>query len=332
MKKLKIFIFILSFFHIIITGCVKDAERDNPLDPKSDLFNDRGTIRGKVYSYYQPFRPIHYADIIIHPDHHWTTSNEYGDFTLTQLPAGDYTIHVQKEGYRPDSLNMTLKPGDNTYFQFNLNGLPGLVSNKISIGHISRWWPTNDLYTIKIEAEVSDPDGVADIQSVQLSIPDYDILLDLDRTQNPAIFSLMLNEEDLPLSSVHKLLGYPMYIHFHDLPESHCTTDAFYAARVIEDIPTPLSPISLAIVDGRPTLIWQKTRLPFPFTYDINIYRIDQGINTLVGQSAGIPSDSLSYQVPILLSEGTYFWTLTVKDEFGNWSRSKEAAFQVQSF
>lgn len=332
MKKLKIFIFILGFFQIIISGCVKDAERDNPLDPKSNLYNNRASIHGKVYSYYQPFRPIQHADIIIHPDHNWTTSDEFGDFTIAELPAGNYTIHVQKNGYAPDSINITLEPGSDEYFQFNLNGLPTLISKKISIGHISRWWPTDDLYMVKIEVEVSDPDGVADIQSAQLNIPEYNILLDLDRTQTPSIFSLMLNEEDLPLSSVHELLGHPMYFYIHDLPESHCKTDAFYAARVIEDTPTPISPISLAMVGNSPVLTWQKIRLPFLFTYNIKIYRIDQGINTLVKQTAGISADSLSYQVTDILSEGTYFWTLTVEDEFGNWSRSKEAAFQVQNF
>ncbi|MBD3289153.1 hypothetical protein GF337_10140, partial [candidate division KSB1 bacterium] len=246
MKKLKIFIIILSFFQIIIAGCVKDAERDNPLDPKSDHFNDRGSIRGRVYSYYQPFHPLRDADVMISPGYYWQTTDEYGDFKFTDFPAGDFTIYVSKNGYAPDSADVSLEPGDEEYFQFNLNGLPDLQSKQLAIGHISRWWPTNDLYIMKTEVEISDPDGVADIQSVQLSIPEYDILLDLNRTQNPAIFSLMMHEEDLPLNSVHELLGYPMMIQIRDLPGSNCTSTAFYAARVIEETPVPLSPISLA--------------------------------------------------------------------------------------
>lgn len=321
--------FILSFFQVIISGCVKDAERDNPLDPGAGNYDDSGSINGQVFTYYQPYQPIPDAEIVIKPHHFWTRSDAFGNFAFDRIPPGEYVLYVSRQGYSSDSVIVSLESKGDEYFQFNLNGLPELVSHTIKIGHISRWWPIDDLYLLIAQAEVTDPDGLADITSVQMTVPDYEFSQSLERTTNWSIFTITLHEDQLPVSSVQQFLGYPFFFQTIDVPGDLCTSAPIYAARIIETTPTPLSPQGLETITQYPTLEWQQTKLSFNFSYRIEIYRIDQGYNTLIYQLPDVDMDSTNLDVEQYLDSGTYFWTVSVVDEFGNWSRSKEASFIV---
>jgi hypothetical protein len=73
----------------------------------------------------------------------------------------------------------------------------------------------------------------------------------------------------------------------------------------------------------------------FSFTYTLNMSRIDAGISTPVWSVANVNSQISEYQYPgggtaPTLTPGNYAWTVTVVDEFGNYSRSKESSFVVQ--
>jgi len=324
-------IFIFFVFQAWISGCINNAERDNPLDPKSNNYQHRGVIKGGIYTYYPPFRPLAGAEIIITPRHCWTISNQNGEFTFSNLPGHEYTIYVSLSGYAPDSIKINLKPGSNKNLQFYLNAQPQFVNYTISSGHISRWWPY-DLYLIKANVEVADSDGLADVSHVRLYLPAFEFSDSLNRTANPAIFSSIFYLEQFSLTSLHRVLGHPFSLQVRDSPGAICESLPIYIARIIEDeeTPIPISPQGLDSVEPQPILVWQKLILSYPFNYKIEVTRVDQEFRTLVWSVEEVNSDSTSILVTETLASATYFWTVSAVDEFGNWSRSREAPFRVE--
>ena len=330
-KNPTILIFIFILFQAWISGCINNAERDNPLDPKSNNYQHKGIIRGKIYTYYPPYRPLASAEILVTPGHYWTISNQNGEFTISNLPENEYSIYVSLSGYTPDSVKINLKPGSNENLQFYLNAGPQFVNYTISSGHISRWWPY-DLYLIKANVEVADSDGLADVSLVRLNLPAFDFTDSLNRTANPAIFSGIFYREQFSVTNLHRVLGHPFYLQVQDSPGAICESLPIYIARIIEneETPIPISPQGLESVAPQPILVWQKLILPYSFSYKIEVTRVDEEFRTLVWSVEEVDSDSTSIRVAEPLTSATYFWTVSAVDEFGNWSRSKEAPFRVE--
>ena len=133
--NLKSIIILFVSLLIGITGCINNADRDNPLDPKSPDYRNQGDISGKIYTYYQPYHPIEGAYIFVTPGNYWKISDENGDFIFENLPENQYTVVAVCSGYDNDSAQVDLKSADNEHIQFNLNGLPQILDYKIVSGH-----------------------------------------------------------------------------------------------------------------------------------------------------------------------------------------------------
>lgn len=323
LKAARIFIIGLLLW---IAGCIQQADRDNPLDPNSPRFKNQGNISGKVYTYYPPYRPISGADVLLKPGHYWAVSDQNGDFAFENLPVATYRVVAQCSGYDGDSILVEVKPSANQEAQFNLNGRPRILDYKIVAGHLSQWYPFDDQYFIQTSVEVFDPDGIADIKNVQLTMPDFNFTDTLDYTNNPAIFKAEIDEEHLP---IHQILGHPFIFQIEDNPGSRFESSPIFVVRIIRESPETVSPQGSSSVGPKPRLVWNKLELPFPFTYTIEVHRVEQGgiIRTLVCRYEKIYVNE--YWVGNDLLTGDYIWTVSVVDEFDNWSRSREAAFRV---
>jgi len=331
LKKLIKFIAILFIFQIFINGCINDAERDNPLDPRSTRFRHEGIIRGKIYSFYPPHRSLSDVDVFLMPAYQWAKSNKNGEFIFFNLPENEYTIYVSCENYMSDTVFVMLQAGSEEYVQVHLNGIPAILNYTLAVGHISRWWPPDDIYILRVNVEVDDPDGVADISQVHITLPDFQFSDLLQRTNDPAIFSKLIYENQMPVNSLHEVLGHPFKFQVVDYPAACLLSEAVYVARIIEDTPIPAAPQRPdTLSNSAPYLNWQRSNLPYAFSYKVEVYRIEQGINSLVWNQSDIPADSMRARITESLSTGSYYWTLALVDEFGNWSRSKEAAFYVE--
>jgi len=110
------------------------------------------------------------------------------------------------------------------------------------------------------------------------------------------------------------------------------TSGPRHLLRVIETIPVLTSPgglVSIPISQGNITFRWQPMRLPFLFTYTVEIYRLDFGLQTLVARVPQIPSTADSVRLVNNFLPGDHFWVLYIVDEYGNSSRSRESAFLI---
>lgn len=326
-RSIKIHIFILT---IILCSCFGNAERDNPLDPKSERYENSGQVSGLVYSYYAPYSPLANAVITLIPGSHSTTSDQNGRFNLFEISPGNYQIVAELGGYSSDSVDIEIITGETKQVQFNLDGLPKLEQLKLNTGVINLWWPPEPSQLIECQAEVSDPDGYADIQSVLAEIPDISFSDSLQITTTVGIFQNKFYRHDLQVNSIHELIGYPIYMKIQDkvAPTQHVGPN--FLVRVIDTEPTVVSPQGEILVGPQPTFNWNPINLPFPFSLTFEIFRIiDQGFDTKVLTIDNISSETTEYTVESTLTEGSYYWTITIFDEFGNWNRSRPATFDV---
>jgi len=258
-----------------------------------------------------------------------TIADDAGNFRFSNVLPGSYLLISNAPGFLTDSISLNLQA--DTTVVFHMDALPFFKKITLTTHHVSRFFPPDDLYSLKIEAEVDDNDGVNDIQLVIYQIEQQNFQDTLMPTTTPGLFSIQRSAGDFPTRSIHRLVGYPFQFIVLDSPGAQVKSLPQYISRIIETIPELTEPISLATISSFPIFFrWQPVFLPYKFTFKIEIYRIDFGIPSLIFGQSGIPENATEFQYDIQLTAGDYFWVLYIVDEFGNSSRSREGAFRVQ--
>lgn len=323
---------ILTFvvFYLFLSGCLDSPERRNPLDPSAGNFENVGKLSGSVLSFYTPFTALPEVEIRVEPGPLVTKTDGQGRFQLDRVPTGWYHVSVSKEGFAPVSDSVQVKLGETVHVQMNLDALPGFTSVSVASGHISRWWPQNDLFLLEVSARVDDPDGINDIEVVRVHIPDLSFADTLVVMATPGDFTKAIRESNLPQGNLQALLGLPIFFEAHDKAGFQNSTESNSLARIIAPTPVFESPaVGATLNNPTPTLTWMSVNLPFDFTYRVEVFRVDFNITNLVWSVSGIEPSLTSVTVSDPLPPGAYFWTVSVVDDFGNWSRSKESAFDI---
>jgi hypothetical protein len=326
LKQLKITIVGLILL-ISLSACLEDVSRDNPLDPANG--NNSLQLSGQVLTFYHPRKAISQASILIQPGNLVVLSDEDGRFTFRNIESGTYTLICQAEGYQLDSANVTVQASFS--HTFLLDGLPQFEKISIKAHHRSRWFPREELYFLELETLVNDPDGIGDIQSVLCEIPAINFTDTLRAGINAGEFSSTLFDSDLPVASVHQLIG--RQVHFSVTDDFGTTTisEPKYLTRIIEQSPTLISPVELQPIDNYPIdFQWQRVSVPYPATLKIEIFQINLGIAFRAKEIDNISIQDQAYSYSENLSPGDYFWTLNIIDEFGNSSSSREGTFQIK--
>lgn len=318
-------------------GCLGEAPHDNPLDPESDAFQNEGGVTGTVTDRAESGLP----DVEVRltptttpasgPTTFVTRTDGQGRFSFREAPADlRYRLEAHRDGYAPVTVDsVEVEPGRTaTMPALRLNALPIVRDAALRTVHLSRWWP-NDLYFFEATTTVADADGIVDVDSVWLSIPDLDfrVLLSPDSGDR---YTQRVAEDALPVASLTALLGTPLRLHAVDRQGGSTVTPPQQFVRVIEEVPIAVQPSGDLIVSTNPpTLTWEPTDLGFPFTYRVEIFRdeVNQAIQVL--QVDGLSSTQTELMVAEPLPTGQYYWTVSVLDAFGNQSRSKEAAFRI---
>ncbi|MCB0282279.1 MAG: hypothetical protein KDF60_06840 [Calditrichaeota bacterium] len=126
------------------------------------------------------------------------------------------------------------------------------------------------------------------------------------------------------------LIEQPLFIIVKDKPGAIQRSGPFYLGRIIEDIAHPLSPDNQQTADQPLIFTWESIDIPIDFTYEIQVFRQQSGLQTLIYSKRNILSTATSSAFNQILPSGTYFWTLAVRDKLNNMSRSREAVFRVQ--
>ncbi len=317
---------------MLLGGCLGDLERNNPLDPLAPNFENIGGVAGRVTGFYPPFEGLFDVEVRLMPGPFVTQTDAQGLFALPDVPSGRYQVAVEKEGYVSVTDSLEVTPGRTAEKTLRLDGLPVVAGVTLTTGHLSRWWPLpQDLFSLEVAVWVDDPDGLGDVDSVWLEIPEMDFSRTLPATSEPGRFTLTLSENQLPTGRVHALLGRAFVLNLHDRAGYIQRAPASSLVRVIDQTPVARDPEGLvALSNPAPELHWEAMPLPFPFTYRVEIVRVEANLQTLAQAFTDLDPALTTFSVPVNLAPGSYFWTVSVVDEFGNWSRSKEAGFLIQ--
>ncbi|MFQ5771957.1 MAG: carboxypeptidase-like regulatory domain-containing protein, partial [bacterium] len=245
-------------------SCLSNADRNNPLDAKSEHFTNTGTLTGQILTIYSPFDPLSDVEVRMQPENLVSLTNTQGQFLFENVSVGKHFITANKEGFAvvKDTFNVQL--GQTTQVQMQLDGLPFISSFSVNTSHISRWFPGDD-FLLEVSAQVNDPDGLSDITLVEVEIPEISFIDTLDITPTPGIYSKRISELQMP-NKLQDVLGRQIFINVQDRPGSETVSQPNFIARIIEQTPAFESPSGDILNVAKPLLKWKSITLPFNFT------------------------------------------------------------------
>jgi len=317
-KKLSLILAIIAL--LPCTFC--SAPHDNPFDPTLS-----GTLQGWVVD--RQGNGIEGAGISLAPVNIDETTDDRGQFKVYSLPPDQILIRCRHSLYASESLSCRLERGRIDSVYFALNGLPKLVSGKITTFHWVRSWPLDDLYFCTTEAAIDDPDGMADVDSVTLSVPQLALRAGLDYDQHRRTYSHTIWAESLPGGQLEILSGKPFHLQARDQLGAVDSSGPHYISRIVYPVPKTLFPRGWQdTVPATFTLVWTKFREGYGASYALEIVHIETNRVAYSHQSFSI--DDTSHLLLFPLAPGNYYWTIAVRDEFGNTARDKETAFVVR--
>jgi len=311
---------------VLFSSCLSDVSHDNPLDPNSHASGF--TLSGNVKTLYAPFQPISNAVVSLMPANTKVFSGTDGAFSIQSVMPGSYTVYCSAQGHSRDSLNILVT--DNQNIKFFLDGLPYFENIALTTHHVSRFFPVEDLFYLQIDAGVGDPDGIADIKRVTFEIPDFSVGDTLTTSRNAGSFSRRLSLENLPVSSIHSLIGRAFVLSVTDDPGQSSQSGKRFLTRVIDLTPAVSRPTNSQTINSDSIAFsWEKVRLPYWFDQKIEVFQINLGLLIKVAEFGSIPASAISKSIKNSLPNGDYVWIFSVDDEFGNSSSAKESTFHI---
>ena len=328
-KCLKYIVFTFWVTPIFIS-CVSDASYENPYDPRSGQAEKGGVIRGTVTKFYDLNVPVDSAKITILPSGIYLDTGINGRFEFRNIPAGEYKVFCEKKGHATDSVSVNLV-NDEIEHNFRLNAIPEIKESTLATHHISRWWPVDDRYSMELKVKVEDKDGINEIDSVWMTIGEYNYAQPLERGENLMEFGIEILDYQLPVSPIHLIQGKQINTICTDLYGNTSIPKILYITRIIDIVPQIVYPSNQEIIDSSPVIFkWQEEFLPYPISYKLEIYQVNFGLYTKIFEVDSIDQHIFEFKYSDELLTGDYFWLIYVVDFDGNTSSSKEGTFRVQ--
>jgi len=321
-------VLILTILHF---SCTSPVEHSNPLDPESPAFSELGKITGTVTTYYQPFRPLENVEVRISPGPQLALTNNRGEFEFSGLHDQDYKLHAALPGYASDTLLVKVPRREAVTVTMRLNGVPQVDSVKIVTARIASQTDST-FFFLEVKAFAGDPDGVGDVRRLTLIARDFAFTDSLTLVDRNGVWQRRFGQDELPNVSLPAWLGHPLHIRAEDFLRQQTMAGPFFISRVMQETPETIAPIDSAVNRSPLRFIWRNNPVAYPHTQEVEIFRIVAGFPGFYAAIRRISAGANNAVFPggVLPPSGNYFWTIKIVDEFGNWSRSKEAAFRVE--
>ena len=143
--------------------------------------------------------------------------------------------------------------------------------------YIERWFPNDPLYRLVVGASVGDPDGIADVARVVLTIPDFGFEGALAPAPggDPGAYEGFFEEEALP-APLTELAGRVVRVEATDALGATGVAQGVQVVRVIAVAPGTVAPTGReTVATTTPTLQWNPVGLSFAFTYRVQLNRAE---------------------------------------------------------
>ena len=324
----------ILFIGLFLTGCVDDAPRDNPLDPESDGYKKEGSVNGRIIIANQS-SGISGAVVRNSNESVSVTTDSSGHFSFLKLSEGTHSFIVTKQNFTNDTFNVSVQSGSASQIVRGLNGAPIVTFQQILTRKIDQYFPSPQ-YFVDVTASVSDPNGIADLDSVWFGVDSLKYPLTYSVTTKN--FHATIYKYDLPTNTIQYLVGRPLTVISRDVNKAVNISAPFFITRVIENEASPISPspfVDDTVSADSLMFKWSPPNVTYNYSYTLSLSRVDAGTQTVVWSLIGLNSSNESYDFythpgrPTLLP-GSYVWTVSVVDDFGNYGRSKESAFVIK--
>jgi len=311
-------LFLLLFFL-----CSCEAERFNPLDPKSPYFKDEATVYGHVVDWMGG--PVEDARVVLEPGFYYGMSSASGEYSMSGVRTGTYTLLASREGFSADTHQADVTAGAPIRVDFRLDHLPACTELRAT-AHNDSSSSGNDFYAIFF-ARIYDSDGWV--------LPDS-VFLTMDTTLSwPMIhigrdscdsFGVLIPDDSLPGNTLEYLVGRSVCVLATDNASKCSVSDQFGISRIMYECPVAISPDGVA-PQNPVTFKWFTVKGDFEFTYTLTLEETYPNENSWVVE--GIPSNTNEHFLGVLLEPGIYRWSIRAIDLYGNTSRSQVLAFMV---
>jgi len=284
------------------------------------------TVQGHVKTTRVPPQPIANVKVTWLPQQQYVYTDEQGFYRFQNLAAENGSLVFEHADYRTETEDVEWGADAVVTRDVFLNSNPTLDSLTLYSVVEHNYGPRleEQLY---IYAYIADEED--DIHSVSIECSALDISAELSYNVQHKRFERVFTVNDLNINSMRQLVGYDFDLNVLDDYGAVFILGSDRVERVILDEIEIDSPKNSAEIKNPVALQWLYFNPGFPFTYDVEIYTDDDFTQELVWQKKGIPSDSLSSSVDVLLESKDYVWMIWCVDEFNNRSRSKPGSFSV---
>lgn len=321
--RLSYHLFGLLFALVYLTGCTENAPRTNPLDPALGIRLD-GVVQRSSNG-----EAIAQALLTVQPGERGTITNAAGEFSFSEtFDPGTYMLICTKPLFAPDTMMLDLQSSKNA--QFELNELPLVLDATVTSRYEARFLPPNRVF-LEFNVHGSDQDRPGSLISADAELPTLSwagSLIEVEASTNQLFFSRHV-ANDFGVTDLESMIGLPVHFTVKDAEGGKSSSYQNQLARIITRLPRPLEPSGTATMPF--DFVWEPLKLPFEYTWTIEIY-LNVGINLPpVDVIEGISSaqDRIAYNNSELNAQD-YFWVLYIVDEFGNRSRSYETTLEIQ--
>jgi hypothetical protein len=313
-------------------GCEWTPERDNPLDPGSDLFNPilTGEVRNLANT------PVSQAIVTLYPEGNAVVTSDDGVYRFEGVDLGEYTLTVQKTDHVDDTVDVDITFGGTTTQELYINALPVFDSVSVTSHNIEQEF-TNDVY-VTVEAWIYNGDGDPSMDSVLVVFED-DTLGYLNNTQTidhhgifHCDFGIDTAFTNIDPFSLELILGRAFLLTVFDFQGGLNNSDPSCLIRFLEP-PFTNNPSGPGPYPQAPTFDWDLYDVEFEFLQNLHVF---DNIGDLVWDSLSIAPDVIQVtatsSLPPTQPTGPlfYYWTLEIVDIFGNTTRSQELIFEVE--
>lgn len=107
----------LTFNRINDQITIKKAE--NNTDEENKVIEEKGSIKGKIFD--QSGAPIPFANILVVGTQVGSAANILGEYQISNLPIGSFTIRASAVGFKSESSQVTIHAGESITLDFTLS-------------------------------------------------------------------------------------------------------------------------------------------------------------------------------------------------------------------
>jgi len=343
-KPLIYSIIILTINIIVFQGCSFDADRDNPLDPKGNIYSPPASLSGKI-TRISTSDPISDVNLLLSPGSYASYTDQSGDYIIAADISGEYDLLITHPQYKDIETQINLVWGAGITADFSMDAVTtidsvSVTSQRIEIDDNE---PTFE-YLINVHVEISDADGSSDLDSSTVECSFLDQLIEIENGGGSE-YNLSLSDEMFPGNDIENMIGVEFDIRLIDkIGDTLCAPPQ--EIRMIFDFRIdPRHPDtregSGIIQHGNPTFDWEvpNHEIILEHYYRIKIFRdndqlryenlLSEGMeNFTLDDSSGF--DATYDLLDDTLDVGIYYWTLQLEDAYGDFTRSAEIPFEIQ--